>query len=341
MNLLDQINEGTIKRFSDWEAIEQIFDDKKAFWMLEKPGSQYQKVCMFRDGNNMYIYGDYGRYSFADMTWYATPYNLQYNNLGYQTEKMRYEDREQIYDFDSSLMVEALKNWTKDRLCDISELSDEKINGILAAVFDDEYNSYNIDEYLEEQNLEDVDNLEEFLCFVIDARDSECSTRQEWFMFLSEHDLELQDYDNGCESSLYSAGEIYKANFLVSMYAMMVCGEKLKEKETELLCKEILDRSCINIAVHCESKQDAKEFLDILTHAGYRWPMSRDLFLHGEEIGPGFYYFLRRGLLTYSNPEPKDDVLKDQTIVEYADIQEALRNKISELEPESPCIEKE
>ena len=36
---------------------------------------------------------------------------------------------------------------------------------------------------------------------------------------------------SGTESLKYDAGRVYSTNFLVSMYAMMVCGEKLKEKE--------------------------------------------------------------------------------------------------------------
>ncbi len=69
--LVGHINgsEHYIKEFATWEASEQIIDDNKAFWMLKKPGSQYQKVCLYRDGCNMFVYGDYGQFTFDNMTW--------------------------------------------------------------------------------------------------------------------------------------------------------------------------------------------------------------------------------------------------------------------------------
>lgn len=68
--LVDHINgsEHYIKEFATWEASEQIIDANKAFWMLRKPGSQYQKVCMYRDGFDMFVYGNYGQFTFDSMT---------------------------------------------------------------------------------------------------------------------------------------------------------------------------------------------------------------------------------------------------------------------------------
>ena len=83
MKLEDRIYnvEYYVKKFNSWDVKEIIIDDQKAFWEIRKPGSQIQKVCLFRDGSNMYIYGDYGSYSFDKMTWLGSPYNLEYNNL--------------------------------------------------------------------------------------------------------------------------------------------------------------------------------------------------------------------------------------------------------------------
>lgn len=58
--LVDRIPKEMINHFDNWEATEQIIDDKKAFWCIKKPESEYQKVCLYRDGCNMFIYGDYG-----------------------------------------------------------------------------------------------------------------------------------------------------------------------------------------------------------------------------------------------------------------------------------------
>ncbi len=71
MKLEDRIYnvEYYVKKFNSWDVKEIIIDDQKAFWEIRKPGSQIQKVCLFRDGSNMYIYGDYGSYSFDKMTW--------------------------------------------------------------------------------------------------------------------------------------------------------------------------------------------------------------------------------------------------------------------------------
>lgn len=71
------------KEFASWEATEQIIDDNKAFWMLRNPGSQYQKVCLYRDGCNMFVYGDYGQFTFDSMTWKGDVCNLEYDNIGY------------------------------------------------------------------------------------------------------------------------------------------------------------------------------------------------------------------------------------------------------------------
>ena len=100
--LVDYIkgSEHYINEFTTWEASERIIDDNKAFWMLRKPGSQYQKVCLYRDGYNMFVYGDYGQFAFDNMTWTGSVYNLQYDNIGYQMEKLNYESREALRVFD-------------------------------------------------------------------------------------------------------------------------------------------------------------------------------------------------------------------------------------------------
>lgn len=109
MKLEDRIYnvEYYVKKFNSWDVKEIIIDDQKAFWEIRKPGSQIQKVCLFRDGSNMYIYGEYGSYSFDKMTWLGSPYNLEYNNLGYQNKKMSYDTKNNVYMFDD--LIELLE----------------------------------------------------------------------------------------------------------------------------------------------------------------------------------------------------------------------------------------
>lgn len=98
------------KRFNSWEASQILIDDKKAFWQLNKPGSNSEKVCLFRDGCTMSIYGDYGSYIFDSMTWEGNPWNLQYNNLDYQAEKVSRESRDSVIIFDPETLK---KNFLK------------------------------------------------------------------------------------------------------------------------------------------------------------------------------------------------------------------------------------
>ena len=88
--------------------------------MLRKPGSQYQKVCLYRDGCNMFVYGDYGQFAFDNMTWTGSVYNLQYDNIGYQMEKLNHESRESLRVFDESKCEEDIYDWLKEHLEDLS-----------------------------------------------------------------------------------------------------------------------------------------------------------------------------------------------------------------------------
>ena len=131
--LVDYIKESEhyINEFATWEASEQIIDDNKAFWMLRKPGSQYQKVCLYRDGCNMFVYGDYGQFTFDNMTWTGSVYNLQYDNIGCQMEKLNYESREALRVFDESKCVNDIYDWLKDHLEDLYDAEEDIIKKII------------------------------------------------------------------------------------------------------------------------------------------------------------------------------------------------------------------
>lgn len=115
------------KEFVEWEAFEQIIDENKAFWMLKKPGSQYQKVCLYRDGYNMFVYGDYGQFTFDSMTWTGNVYNLEYDNIGYQMEKLSHESKQSLKVFNEFKCEEDIIDWLKYQLEEHYNLESDEI----------------------------------------------------------------------------------------------------------------------------------------------------------------------------------------------------------------------
>jgi len=218
------------KEFATWEATEQIIDDNKAFWMLRKPGSQYQKVCLYRDGYNMFVYGDYGQFTFDSMTWTGSVYNLEYDNIGYQMEKLNYESKQSLRIFDETKCVEDIFDWLKYQLEEYYSLEDNEIDIVLqwfnADTWDD-YDEIDIEEFCDKNNLSDIENI---LCFVRECiRNAE---EYEWITFLRNNYNRLYDFgDEPCESWLWNAGKCIHQRYFICMYALQVCGEKLKEEK--------------------------------------------------------------------------------------------------------------
>ena len=200
MKLEDRIYnvEYYVKKFNSWDVKEIIIDDQKAFWEIRKPGSQIQKVCLFRDGSNMYIYGDYGSYSFDKMTWLGSPYNLEYNNLGYQNKKMSYDTKNNVYMFDDEAATEDIIDWIKEVAVDRYDYHESEINLLLEKI-DIRNNPYI-----------DINSNDEI----------------EYISYLRNSNLEA--FDEVCESQLWRAGKRISQNYLVSLLALKICSEKLK-----------------------------------------------------------------------------------------------------------------
>lgn len=219
------------KEFATWEAKEIIIDDKKAFWELRKPNSEYQKVCLWRDGYNICVYGDYGSFTFDSMTWLGSPYNLVYDNFGYQMEKLSRESRESLRIFDDDTCKEDIKDWLEDYLDEQNyDNYKELANDIIKFVKDIMYYYYcglysikNIEEYCEENNIAELCDLIKFIieCF-------ENCDEDEWISFLRRSNLD--DFEEPYESSLWSAGRTISQNYYINMYALKVLGEKLNGK---------------------------------------------------------------------------------------------------------------
>ena len=200
--------------------------------MLKKPGSQYQKVCLYRDGCNMFVYGDYGQFTFDNMTWLGSVYNLQYDNIGYQMEKLNYESRQTLRVFDEDKCEEDIFGWLKERLEYRYDVEEETIENIIKLFKDEQYMlDSEIEEFCVENNLIEIEDI---LYFTKDALES--IDEYEWISFL--RNSNLGEFDEECESELWNAGKCIHQRYFICMYALQVCGEKLlKEKENKEVCQ--------------------------------------------------------------------------------------------------------
>lgn len=192
--------------------------------MLRKPRSQYQKVCLYRDGCNMFVYGDYGQFTFDNMTWTGSVYNLQYDNIGYQMEKLNYESREALRVFDESKCVDDIYDWLKDHLEDLYDAEEDIIKKIIK-LFKESIYVYgsNIDDFCYENNMEE---LKDILYFTRNALEN--ADEYNWNVFLRNSNIE--DFDDPYESYLWNAGKCIHQRYFICMYALQVCGEKLSKQ---------------------------------------------------------------------------------------------------------------
>lgn len=210
------------KEFDTWEATENIIDQRKAVWILKKPGSEIQKVCLYRDGCNMFVYGDYGQFTFDRMTWLGDVYNLQFDNIGYQMEKLNYESRKSLYEFDDDECKKDIKDWLKDRLEADCDKPEELVEKIFKLVEDTFYlASYEIDEFCQSN---DCYELHKLISFVNDCLNN--VDEHEWIGFLRNSNLD--EFDEPCDCRLWEAGTRISQRYFICMYALKVCGEKLK-----------------------------------------------------------------------------------------------------------------
>lgn len=227
MKLVDRISKDMLNHFDDWEVTEQIFDDKKAFWCIKKPNSEYQKVCLYRDGCNMFVYGDYGQFTFDSMTWLGSVHNLQYDNLGYQMEKLDRDSKSTLYIYDESQCKKDIYAWLKERLKERYDIEEGVISEIISW-FKENSSIYIMDCEIEELcEKYKVPELEDILNFVREALEN--VDEYEWISFLRR--TSFQEFDEECESDLWQAGRCIHQRYFICMYALMKCSEKLLKKE--------------------------------------------------------------------------------------------------------------
>lgn len=214
-------------KFSKWEASEIIIDDKKAFWCLKKPDSEYEKICLYRDGCNMFVYGDYGQFTFDSMTWLGSVYNLEYDNIGYQREKMSYDSKQSTKIFDEYACQEDILEWLIERLESIYDMSENSIKKVSDWIKKLDYNfdCVDIEWFCDKNNLSDIEDILNFT--------SDCfgnTEEYEWISFLR-NTSELGEFDEVCESYLWDAGKRINQRYFICLYALQICGKKLMSKQ--------------------------------------------------------------------------------------------------------------
>ncbi|RHO26825.1 hypothetical protein [Amedibacterium intestinale] len=212
-------------KFLKWEAEEIIIDDSKAWWCLKNPNSSVQKICMFRDGPVVNVYGNYGNFTFDKMTCLGDVCNLAYDDLDYQFGKLSEASKKYLYAFDDEECKKDVINWMKEHLsCD--EYLDHEINEIAEYISNLDIsctNDWLIADFCERKNY-DCGSLLYFVeeCF---KNVDNCET---WIDFLK--NSELGNFDDFYESILWEAGKKIRQDFFINLYALKICGEKLNEK---------------------------------------------------------------------------------------------------------------
>ena len=238
MQLEERISTYTKECFQNWEATEESYKDTgRAFYMLKNPNNNVEKVCMFRDGFNMMLYGDFGCYHFDEMTWVASPHNLAYNNLSYQMEKLSQDSKAAAYEFLPDKCLNDFFDWAYEKLENHFELEDEEIDTLSEILRDvslyDMSLRGEIMNCLKEEHKKDASEIYSLFLLTARAFSYGVESHQEWVVFLEEYRDEIEQFDDFYDSGLFDAGWCIKERLLISLYAMQVCSKKLKEKEQE------------------------------------------------------------------------------------------------------------
>lgn len=214
-----------INTFNGWDVKEIIIDDQRAFWEIKKPDSEFRKVCLFRDGINMCVYGDYGSYMFDSMTWFGSPHNLEYNNLPYQNEKLSHESKSDVYVFDEDAVKEDIIDWFKDVAINRYCYNEDKINNIISHFEHERSMLFEAEDFCYKHTCDDLVDILNFVDELILYSDDEI----EYIGFLR-NSAELENFDETCESDLWKAGKRTQQGYLVSFLALKICGEKLSNQ---------------------------------------------------------------------------------------------------------------
>ena len=204
--------------FKKWEASKTVIDATKALYELKNPEFKNVKICMYRDGANVFLYGSYGQFTFDSLTWLAAPNNLQYDNISYMIEKLSDESRNAVYTFDENCAKSEILEWVKDRLKYYFALPDARIDATLKY-----FSCEKCDRSAVLENLDFVIAVNTLIESVDNGEESYRQAVHDNMETLFRYD---DDYEN-----LYNAGQTLSLRFCICMYAMEVCAKKLAKQK--------------------------------------------------------------------------------------------------------------
>ena len=160
------------------------------------------------------------------MTWIGSVYNLEYDNIGYQMEKLSHESKQSLKVFDEHKCREDIIDWLKYQLEEYYNLESDEIKKVVSFI-----ETIPLDIEMEDfcHNKNPFFDIENILSFVKECFEN--AEEYDWISFLRNNYNRLYDFgDEPCESCLWNAGQRIHQRYFVCMYALQVCGEKLKEQ---------------------------------------------------------------------------------------------------------------
>ena len=113
----------------------------------------------------MFVYGDYGQFTFDSMTWTGSVYNLEYDNIGYQMEKLNHESKESLRVFDDDKCIDDIFEWMKEQLESYYSLEEDEIEKVLKFFNPDTWDDVDeidIEEFCDKNDLSEVENIIDF-----------------------------------------------------------------------------------------------------------------------------------------------------------------------------------
>lgn len=216
------------EKFESWTAQEKAFGDRRFIWELTKPDSMTEKISLFKDGNTLIVYGDYGQYCFSNMTWDGTVYNLDYDNIDYQFSKLDNDSKERLYIFTAEQAKLDIIEWVKSVLRNNNTISETDINHLIDFLNNNDFDY--VDNFISKH--ETFVEIEDFVTFVYELfKNVENEEKAEYIDFLRRNTSIIEDFDVDVYScDLWNAGMVIHQRYYVAMYALEICSKKLKEK---------------------------------------------------------------------------------------------------------------
>lgn len=221
--LSPEVRRSLYGEFRSWNASVTEISKKKAVYELREGCSETRKVCMYRDGCHVYVYGDYGSFDFDSVSWTASPVNLRYDNLPYQFEKLSERSRESIMIYEPHTAVSDIEGWLFEILeseCEMTAYKKRKVKELL----NDPFGQGGIVDIC--PALGDLADLVDAAADLVEAA---LQGREFLLAALSENASVLQDYDEEYYRLADDCGREVAPNVWISLLALSVLGTKIKK----------------------------------------------------------------------------------------------------------------